>query len=910
MEEIEEQVIEEEYEVIDQFPEHVITGGRKRSVGIVDSWKLQSDEYSQMKLYKLVDSKGDGLLVTAYLSGGKLAVLNVLETYLNRFLYRSGLGGTVTKEDHIRWTYNLHLSLKRSNELRNRVRPFSLFSLAPVSRIMRSKLARNPIQKTNDVNCCYPKGKRKQNYCVNNDEVAAKFWPWRMAEIFEEHQTCWSLFERGHLGETVVHILFRLRAPMYTQIAFILIDMYPMLVNDIFEGEEYYGQNLLHLAIIDSDLESVKKLVERGIDVNCRAVGRFFLPEDQKGKHRKKMTETNYDGFAYYGQYPLAFAACLGLTDIYDYLLEHGANPNIQDSFGNTIVHMLVIKDNLQMLKYVLKHEKIKGDLTIRNHAQLTPMALSAKIGRKKIFIDMLDMSSITLWRFSKVICSLYPTKDLDTVDKDGKTDWLSPLLFIVNGTTSEHIDMLQGGVVFRLLKDKWDTFAQGAFVSRLVLLIFHLIFMSIAIYARPTYEVEGRLLQFNETTDYIRVVAEILNIIFGIISIFNLMILELYTQGWKYFLNSLISNNIKAMYLLGCFLWLFAIPFRFIKMSNERNRIIEESFIIIACPLLWMYLLFFASGVKLTGPFVTMISKMITGDMMKFGIIYLIFGMCYTCVFYFLYRDLDKVDKPVMSGFKNIFASMAAIFHFTLGEFKYDEFQYIRYKWLAKIIFFIFMILVPILLLNMLIAMMGNTYSMVIADSEKEWRRQWAQIILSLERSYNSKTIVKYLDQILLPIADGRAVMVIQNDDRTAAGIRKGAIGNWKRYFKLIMRQIRENGGTATNLKLRPINELGEDPQLNNMLDQLLQAENMDLSASIPKSKESTKRDKVRKSGGRQSSKHRSTSKKRYKKKLPNDNKKSVGRTSNKKTTTKSKTLSLTDAESCDTQSTIAPVD
>ena len=43
----------------------------------------------------------------------------------------------------------------------------------------------------------------------------------------------------------------------------------------------------------------------------------------------------------------------------------------------------------------------------------------------------------------------------------------------------------------------------------------------------------------------------------------------------------------------------------------------------------------------------------------------------------------------------------------------------------LTKAVFFVFAILVPILLLNMLIAMMGNTYSQVIARSEKEWKRQ-----------------------------------------------------------------------------------------------------------------------------------------------------------------------------------------
>ena len=43
----------------------------------------------------------------------------------------------------------------------------------------------------------------------------------------------------------------------------------------------------------------------------------------------------------------------------------------------------------------------------------------------------------------------------------------------------------------------------------------------------------------------------------------------------------------------------------------------------------------------------------------------------------------------------------------------------------LTKAVFVVFAILVPILLLNMLIAMMANTYEHIISRSEKEWKRQ-----------------------------------------------------------------------------------------------------------------------------------------------------------------------------------------
>lgn len=48
---------------------------------------------------------------------------------------------------------------------------------------------------------------------------------------------------------------------------------------------------------------------------------------------------------------------------------------------------------------------------------------------------------------------------------------------------------------------------------------------------------------------------------------------------------------------------------------------------------------IFYCRAVKLTGPFVTMIYSMITGDMFTFGIIYCIVLFGFSQSFYFLYK-------------------------------------------------------------------------------------------------------------------------------------------------------------------------------------------------------------------------------------------------------------------------------
>jgi transient receptor potential cation channel subfamily V member 5 len=64
-------------------------------------------------------------------------------------------------------------------------------------------------------------------------------------------------------------------------------------------------------------------------------------------EHPRLPIETNYMGYSYFGEYPLSFAAILNQEECVRLLLARGADPNKQDSNGNTATHMIVINDNL-----------------------------------------------------------------------------------------------------------------------------------------------------------------------------------------------------------------------------------------------------------------------------------------------------------------------------------------------------------------------------------------------------------------------------------------------------------------------------------------------------------------------------------------------------------------------------------
>jgi transient receptor potential cation channel subfamily V protein 6 len=48
-----------------------------------------------------------------------------------------------------------------------------------------------------------------------------------------------------------------------------------------------------------------------------------------------------------------------------------------------------------------------------------------------------------------------------------------------------EHYDMLNITMIEQLLNDKWETFIKKRFYQRMIFSIIHLIFLSIAVYAR-----------------------------------------------------------------------------------------------------------------------------------------------------------------------------------------------------------------------------------------------------------------------------------------------------------------------------------------------------------------------------------------------------------------------------------------
>lgn len=86
---------------------------------------------------------------------------------------------------------------------------------------------------------------------------------------------------------------------------------------------------------------------------------------------------------------------------------------------------------------------------------------------------------------------------------------------------------------------------------------------------------------------------------------------------------------------------------------------------------------------------------------------------------------DHCSVDGYTIKTYSSYLETFVTLFRASMGGYDYEEFQCTNYEPLTKTLFVFYMFVMPIMMINILIAMMGNTYTTVIAQAEKAWRQQ-----------------------------------------------------------------------------------------------------------------------------------------------------------------------------------------
>lgn len=158
-------------------------------------------------------------------------------------------------------------------------------------------------------------------------------------------------------------------------------------------------------------------------------------------------------------------------------------SPDAQDTNGNTVLHMLVIYEKLDTFDMAYE---VGSSLSVRNQLNLTPLTLSAKLGRVEIFFHIMNIEREIYWQLGSITCAAYPLPQIDTIDcETGHISKDSALNLVVFGDKDEHLELLDG-ILIDLLKTKWNTFVKSRFYRQFYLFTSYFLISLISFLLRP----------------------------------------------------------------------------------------------------------------------------------------------------------------------------------------------------------------------------------------------------------------------------------------------------------------------------------------------------------------------------------------------------------------------------------------
>lgn len=209
----------------------------------------------------------------------------------------------------------------------------------------------------------------------------------------------------------------------------------------------------------------------------------FYLSDSQEHEWVDVNHHTTYDGYVYWGEYPLSFAACLGQEECYRLVLAKGADPDAQDTNGNTVLHMLVIYEKSETFDMAYE---VGSSLGIRNVQNMTPLTMAARLGRVDMFFHIMNIEREIYWQLGSITCAAYPLSQIDTIDiESGNISKDSALNLVVFGDKDEHLELMDG-VLIDLLKTKWNTFVKSRFYRQFYLFATYFFVSLVCFVLRP----------------------------------------------------------------------------------------------------------------------------------------------------------------------------------------------------------------------------------------------------------------------------------------------------------------------------------------------------------------------------------------------------------------------------------------
>ncbi|XP_047688894.1 transient receptor potential cation channel subfamily V member 1 isoform X4 [Prionailurus viverrinus] len=480
----------------------------------------------------------------------------------------------------------------------------------------------------------------------------------------------------------------------------------------------------------------------------------------------KEFVNASYTDSYYKGELPLSLAACTNQLGIVKFLLQNSWQPadiSARDSVGNTVLHALVeVADNTaDNTKFVTSmyneililgaklHPTLKLE-ELTNKKGLTPLALAARSGKIGVLAYILQREiqepecrhlsrKFTEWAYGPVHSSLY---DLSCVDTCEKNSVLEVIAYSSSDTPNRH-DMLLVEPLNRLLQDKWDRFVKRIFYFNFFVYCLYMIIFTTAAYYRPVDGLPPYKLK-HTVGDYFRVTGEILSVSGGVYFFF---------RGIQYFLQR--RPSLKTLFVDSYSEMLFFVQSLFMLGTVVLYFCHHKEYVasmVFSLAMGWTNMLYYTRGFQQMGIYAVMIEKMILRDLCRFMFVYLVFLFGFSTAVVTLIEDGKNNSvpaestshrwrgpgcRPPDSSYNSLYSTCLELFKFTIGMGDLEFTENYDFKAVFIILLLAYVILTYILLLNMLIALMGETVNKIAQESKNIWKLQRAITILDTEKSF-----------------------------------------------------------------------------------------------------------------------------------------------------------------------------
>ncbi|KAK1931774.1 Transient receptor potential cation channel subfamily V member 1 [Phytophthora citrophthora] len=404
-------------------------------------------------------------------------------------------------------------------------------------------------------------------------------------------------------------------------------------------------------------------------------------------------------------------------------------------------------------------YEQMLRFLMQRNSDELTPLSLAAAIGQQRMFQHLFNHSSSIAWRYGPITAIHVPLFDLEQPelrpDPDfgrfqrihdmvaslpyplapkGRRGYRTAIQCLcstekISNTIEEHhtvmqevvskrLEMLKMLEIQQLLNKKWKYVGKRRFLLRLaVYSVFLVLLNSTTLTPYSNYTDGSRAkaagLGFAEVGANALAAVKFLNESNQILLSFHGYV----SEGGA----GRLDNICTIVTSISLFVSSTA------RLAHQQE--VGDAFGAVALIFAWFYMFFFLLGFRTTGPFVIMILRMIANDIVRFFFVYGAVLAGFTQAIYVVH------DGRV--GPHALFVRMRAllVMGFT-GEVNYDD-NYGsggRMNAFTQVLVLCYVVLVMIILVNLLIAMMGNTYSEVLEESEQRWVAERANIMAAID--------------------------------------------------------------------------------------------------------------------------------------------------------------------------------